>query len=61
MNNDQEKVWDILSGPKTWNVRVDDDGILEIPPELLARMGWEEGDLLNIDVNEAGCIILSKA
>jgi len=60
MNNDEAKVWDILSGPKVWTSSVDEEGNLELPSELLERMGWEEGDTLHIDVNETGCIILSK-
>lgn len=60
MNKDQQEVWDILNGPRIWTSRVDEDGNLELPPGLLVRMGWEEGDSLHIVVNESGCIILAK-
>jgi hypothetical protein len=67
MNKEQEKVWEILeNGPKTWVAEVIEDPddptqcILTIPSELLERMEWSEGDSLNIDTTETGCIILSK-
>lgn len=60
MNEEQKKSWDILSGPKLWHATVAEDGTLEIPPALLEQMVWEDGDTIYIDINEPGCIILSK-
>lgn len=37
------------------------DLILTLPPELLDRMGWKEGDTLNWQQTEEGGWILSKA
>jgi len=37
-----------------------DNVIMKIPPEILERNGWKEGDTLNIKV-EDGAIVISKA
>ena len=61
LTEEQQQVWDILDdGPRVWWTTINEEGILEIPPDLLDRMGWQEGDELHIDVNEVGCIILAK-
>jgi bifunctional DNA-binding transcriptional regulator/antitoxin component of YhaV-PrlF toxin-antitoxin module len=61
LSKEQQQVWDILDdGPRVWTTTITEDGILEIPPDLLDRMGWQEGDNLHIDINEDDCIILSK-
>ena len=36
-----------------------DNVIMKIPPEILTRNGWKEGDTLNIKV-EDGAIVISK-
>ena len=36
------------------------DAILELPPELLAEVGWKEGDTLNIEQREDKRIYISK-
>ena len=36
------------------------DGILTFPPELLADMGWKEGDSLDISINKFGVVIIKK-
>jgi hypothetical protein len=36
------------------------DGILTFPPELIAEAGWKEGDTLNLEVSEAGTLIITK-
>ena len=36
------------------------DAILELPPELLAEVGWKEGDTLNIEQGEDKLIYISK-
>lgn len=36
------------------------DGILTFPPELIQETGWKEGDTLNLEVSEAGTLIISK-
>ena len=42
------------------NIEGDDDNVLmNIPPEILGRMGWAPGDTLNISV-EDGVISISK-
>jgi len=33
--------------------------IMKIPPEILERNGWNEGDTLNIEI-EDGAIVISK-
>jgi len=36
------------------------DLILPIPPELLKRLGWKEGDTLDFNLDEKGRWILKK-
>jgi AbrB family looped-hinge helix DNA binding protein len=36
------------------------DTILPIPPEVLEKLGWKEGDTLNISKDKHGSIIISK-
>jgi len=36
-----------------------DNVIMKIPPEILERNGWKEGDTLNIEL-EDGCIVITK-
>lgn len=36
------------------------DGILELPDELLAQLGWAEGDTLSITKAESGDLILRR-
>lgn len=53
--------------PATWQARILDagdgtgDGILELPDALMAQLGWEIGDRLDISLNDAGHIVLRKA
>ena len=37
-----------------------DNVIMKIPPEICKAQGWEEGDTLNVKV-ENGAIVISKA
>ena len=57
----KEKMWSVLEGPKVWAAHIDNEGNLIIPPDLLTRLDWHEGDTLHIDTSETGCIILSKS
>lgn len=36
------------------------DAIIEFPEDLLAEVGWKEGDTLRWDVKEDGICILTK-
>jgi len=36
-----------------------DNVIMKIPPELLERNGWKEGDTLNIELQD-GAIVITK-
>ena len=36
------------------------DVIVPLPPELLRRMGWKEGDPINFEISKDGRVILSK-
>lgn len=36
------------------------DLIVDLPPDLLAEMGWKTGDTLNFDILPDGTITLSK-
>ena len=36
------------------------DLILPIPPELLSKMGWVEGDEISFDLDDKGRYVLQK-
>lgn len=36
----------------------DEEGVLTLPDELLSKMGWEEGTLLDFAVQKDGTIIV---
>jgi formylmethanofuran dehydrogenase subunit D len=36
-----------------------DNVIMKIPPEVLEKSGWKEGDMLNIEI-EDGAIVINK-
>lgn len=36
------------------------DTIIPIPPELLERMGWKEGDVLDINQTKDGRLFVTK-
>ena len=36
------------------------DLILPIPPELLSKMGWVEGDEISFDLDDKGRFVLQK-
>lgn len=56
MNYDQ-----IPSDAERWSVTVDEEGILTIPDDLLLRLEWKEGDVLDWQDNPDGTITLTKS
>jgi len=44
-----------------WIVPVDDDGLITFPEDLVEKMGWSEGTVLQWDVKEDGSISLTAA
>ena len=42
----------------TWSLTVDEEGVLEIPPELMAKTGWNDETLLEWFINEDGTVSL---
>jgi hypothetical protein len=51
---------------QTWEVTVEEDPadsenvILPFPEDMLAQLGWVDGDTLNWAVQEDGTVILTK-
>lgn len=45
----------------TWTVVIDEEGILTLPDELLNRLEWKEGDVLDWEDNPDGTITLTKS
>ena len=45
----------------SWTISVDEEGILKLPDEILDRMGWKEGDLLEWLEQTDGSFLLVKA
>ena len=48
--------------PEKYTVEVKqvDEYFVEIPPELLAKVGWKEGDDISFDIKDNGSIHLKK-
>ena len=49
----------------SWTAKVIDilengDAVVELPPDMLEILGWDEGDTLDISVDENNHIILRK-
>jgi len=44
----------------TVEVQQVDECFIEIPPELLEKVGWKEGDSITFDIRENGAIHLKK-
>lgn len=45
---------------KEYILKVDEDGILNLPDDLLKETGWKEGDMLEWIDNEDGSFTLVK-
>ena len=45
---------------KRWLLRVDDDGILTFPDEVLIQLGWKEGDDLDFKPKPDNTIVVTK-
>jgi bifunctional DNA-binding transcriptional regulator/antitoxin component of YhaV-PrlF toxin-antitoxin module len=45
---------------KRWTLPVDEDGVLILPDELWAELGWKEGDDLEWVDQEDGSFLLVK-
>jgi hypothetical protein len=45
---------------KTWVVPVDEDGVIVFPEDLMAQVGWKEGDILQWDDEGNGVFKLTK-
>jgi bifunctional DNA-binding transcriptional regulator/antitoxin component of YhaV-PrlF toxin-antitoxin module len=45
---------------KSWTLTVGDEGILELPTDLLEEAGWKEGDVINWIDNHDGTWSLVK-
>ena len=57
-NPGQERMrYEVITQPSPDN---DDDLLLPIPQALLDRMGWKEGDNIEIGLDEEGRYILKK-
>lgn len=66
---DFKMAWDEVIGKEVrknelqqgvWLSCVDDDGILTFPPDLLEKMGWDEGTELDLDVSDDGQTIVIR-
>ena len=45
----------------SWTITIDEEGILTIPDDLLLRLEWKEGDVLDWEDNPDGTITLTKS
>jgi bifunctional DNA-binding transcriptional regulator/antitoxin component of YhaV-PrlF toxin-antitoxin module len=45
---------------KTWTLTVEEDGIVNLPPDLLEATGWREGDCLVYIDNHDGTYSVVK-
>ena len=37
-----------------------DNVIMNIPPEIMEKMGWDEGDEIKVSVGDKGTVIIEK-
>jgi hypothetical protein len=44
----------------TWTLTVDENGVIVFPKDLLAKTGWQEGDVLDWANNNNGSSTLTK-
>lgn len=45
-----------------WTLKIDDDGILQFPPDLLDKVNWKEGDIIEwIDNNDGSWQLKKKS
>ena len=44
----------------TWNLHVDEDGVLTLPDEVWQTLGWMEGDSLEFIENDDGSFLIVK-
>jgi bifunctional DNA-binding transcriptional regulator/antitoxin component of YhaV-PrlF toxin-antitoxin module len=51
----------ISNDTNRWSITVDEEGILTIPDDLLCRLEWKEGDILDWQDNPDGTITLTKS
>lgn len=51
----------ITNETDSWTITVDEEGILTLPDELLNRLQWKEGDVLDWTENTDGTISLTKS
>lgn len=49
-----------MSENKTWIADIDEDGVVTIPDELMEKLGWKVGDILDYDIKENGEIYITK-
>jgi hypothetical protein len=49
-----------MSTKRTWICKVDDDGVVTFPEDLVALQDWKDGDDINFDVLPDGTLILTK-
>ena len=45
---------------QTWNLHVDEDGVLTLPDEVWQTLGWMEGDSLEFIENDDGSFLIVK-
>lgn len=38
----------------------EDNVLMNIPPEVIEAMGWQEGDTLSVEVTESGAVKITK-
>ena len=58
-DNYMENYWSGVDS-KRYIVKVDDDGILKLPDEIVDTLAWEEGDTLEWIDNKNGSFTLKK-
>jgi bifunctional DNA-binding transcriptional regulator/antitoxin component of YhaV-PrlF toxin-antitoxin module len=46
---------------QSWVLPVDEDGVITFPADLIDKMGWSEGTVLEWDIREDGSINLKAA
>ena len=55
-----DTLYSTMGDTYTVEVKQVDEHFIELPPALLHKLGWEEGDDINFDIRDDGSIHLKK-
>ena len=62
MSEEQNNKWEFKQEDIFQDIPGDPDNVnMTIPPEIMEKMGWKEGDTIKVLLGDQGTIIIEKA